>query len=331
MPYNLSSYRQTVKKLAEFKPDVVHIHNLHYGGSPSVLYAIKKFNVPTVVTLHNYRLLCPSATLYHKGEIFTDSIRKDLPLKAMLGGVYLNSKLLTAWVAITTFIHQKLGTWEIPKRYLVLGDHSRILFSFSKVRKIASRIAVKPNFCYQVENVATEKSHYYFYAGRITEEKGIMTMLEAFAKNGLRLKIAGGGPMEEEVKAFIKNHPNIEFLGRQNREQMSELLSGATSLIFPSIWFETFGMIIIEAFSAGTPVIASSLGQLKELINDKVNGLQFAPGNAEDLQEKIAYFESLTDEERQQYGENARRKYLENYTPEKNAEQLISIYQELVA
>lgn len=330
MPFNLSSYFATISKIRQYRPDVVHIHNLHFAGSGAVLYALKRMRVPVVMTLHNYRLLCPSATLYFDNKIFEDAVNKDFPTKAVSLGVYKDSKFITGWVAASMYMHQLLGTWNMPDKYIVLGEHSRKIFASSKLSKLIDRMVIKPNFCYSI-SADPIRHNYYLFVGRLSVEKGIDLLLKTFAENGLPLKIAGGGPLEEEVKRYSEKYNNIVFLGEQGKQVIGRLAAAAKALVFTSVWYETFGMVIIEAFSAGTPVIASAIGQPANMIVDGFNGLLFEAGNTEDLKTKLNCFESLSDAEREQYRQNALASYQKLYTPEQNFSTLLDIYESLIA
>jgi len=326
LPFNYSSYLKTKEKIKAFKPDVVHIHNLHFAGSPSVVYAIRKCKVPFIITLHNYRLLCPSASLFFNGRIFTGSVNKSFSWDAVSKGVYLNSRILTFWVNCSMMFHQLIGTWKLADKFIALGEHTKEIFFNSKLKSITKDIIVKPNFCYSRLKFIKSVGTYYLYVGRLSEEKGAGLLLKVFSANKLRLKIAGSGPMEKEVIICSKENPNIQFLGSVEKKDVYSLLANATALIFPSQWYETFGMVIIEAFSRSTPVIASNLGQLKITIRNKYNGLHFEAGNADDLTEKVAFYENLQPEEKLTYRRNAFDSYNENYSPEKNLKQLKDIY-----
>ena len=325
LPFNLSAYSKTKKKILAFKPDVVHIHNLHFAGSASVIYAIKAFNIPIVATLHNYRLLCPSATLFFNGKMFTASLNQKFPVKAATEGVYLNSKALTLWVSVSMWIHQAIGTWNKIDQYIALGQHTKEIFSNSKLQKLAGKISIKPNFCFKSTN-GSSHGDYFLYVGRLSEEKGVNILLEAFAENKLPLKIAGTGVMEQDVKAYAEKFPNIGYLGAVDKDAVSKLLESAAALIFPSQWYETFGMVIIEAFSAGVPVIASNLGQLKFTIKPGHNGLLFEPGSKDDLNNKILHYYNLPERDKDAFKHNALASYEENYSPDKNIAMLVGIY-----
>ncbi|CAM4360335.1 Glycosyltransferase involved in cell wall bisynthesis [Pedobacter westerhofensis] len=328
VPFNYGSYRKTLRKIREFKPDVVHIHNLHFSGSAAVVYAIDQMKVPVVMTLHNYRLLCPSGSLYHNNELFMDSLEPGFAWQAVKKGVYQNSKAITFWIAASMYLHEKLGTWKKINRFIVLGKHSKDLFALSKFGRFADHIVVKPNFCFS-GSVSTETGSGYLYIGRLTEEKGLPVLLKAFAASGHSLNIVGTGPLEELVKEYSSGYSNISFLGAQPIEKVYEMMEKTRALIFPSVWYETFGMVVIEAFSRGVPVIASDLGNIKNLVDDGVNGLRFTAGDEGDLMKKVAYFEEQPAEARAAFRANARQAYLNQYSPEANAVQLIGLYREI--
>jgi glycosyltransferase involved in cell wall biosynthesis len=331
LTFNLKSFNATRQKIISFKPDIIHIHNLHFAGSPSVIYAARCLKIPVVLTLHNYRLLCPSATLFYKGELFNNSLNQKLPASAVIKGVYLNSKILTLWLGISMWLHQLAGTWNRVNKYIALTPHTKEIFSCSKLSEISTKIAVKPNFCFSNTAMIRTIGEYYLYVGRISEEKGITVLLDAFKENKLPLRIAGTGPLEKLVAEAAKEYSNIVFLGSRDKTEISRLLNGATALIFPSQWYETFGMVIIESFAAGLPVIASRLGHLKLTVTDNHNGLHFEAGNKQDLNNKLTRYENFSLNEKRIFRENALATYNYNYTPEKNIEGLLNIYQQVLS
>jgi len=326
MPFNLSSYCEALRKINQFKPNVIHVHNLHFAGSPAVLYAAKKCRVPVVMTLHNYRLLCPSGTLFFREQIFDKSLNQLFPVDAVKKGVYQNSKLITLWLAFSGMLHHIAGTWNIPNKYVVLGDNTKSLFEDSKLKSIASRMLVKPNFCFGGTPYQLTEDGYYVYVGRLSAEKGISVLLSVFSNSKLPLKIAGSGPMEATVKEAAARNSNIEFCGSLPAEETRKLISGAKALIFPSIWFETFGMVIIEAFSCGVPVIASAIGEARHLVTDNVNGFLFVPDYQKDLLARLDYFEALDKDALMKLRKGALKTYQDNYTPEMNLKELHYIY-----
>ncbi len=330
LPFNIHSYIKTLKKLQAYKPDVVHIHNLHFSASASVIYAIKKSKIPFVITLHNYRLLCPSAILFHKGKPFLNSLNPKFPWKAIEQGVYKNSKIITFWVSLSMQIHQWLGTWKKCNKYIVLNEHAKKMFIQSKLQLTNKQIAVKPNFCAASPVAEPVASDYFLYVGRLSEEKGIQMLLKTFSLSTFKIKIAGDGPLKDEVIRYSLMYANIEFLGSLNKEDVFSLLQSSSALVFPSIWYEGMPLTIIEAFACGTPVIASKLGAMEIMIINEYNGLHFQPENVKDLLHKLEEWQSLNDEEKTIYRKNARHTYEQYYTPENNAEQLLAIYRSVI-
>lgn len=330
LPFNLGSYRQTAKKIKTFRPDVVHIHNLHFAASPSVLYAVRRSGTPVVCTLHNYRLICPSALLFHKGKAFLSSVNSPFPWKAVKEGVYKNSRLLTFWMALSMQVHHWAKTWRYCNRFIVLTHYAKEIFLRSKLGLRDEQVAIKPNFTSLPFTPLVERGEHFLYAGRLSEEKGIRLMLNLFAALPYRIKFAGDGPLKEEVVKACAAHPNMDYLGVLQKNELLTQLASASALLFPSIWFEGMPLTIIEAFACGTPVIASRLGAMDDMITPHGNGLHFEAGDENSLLNAINEWKALAREEKEAYQQNARETYEKLYTPQKNAEQLLSIYQSVI-
>lgn len=330
MPFNVSSYRKTRRKLKAFEPDIVHIHNLHFAASPSVFYAIKRSNTPFVVTLHNYRLICPSAILFNKGELFLDSLNQNFPWNAVNLGVFRNSKALTFWLGFSMYLHNRCGTWKMCNRFVVLSEFAQGMFLKSRTRITGDQLSIKPNFCTVPHLTNTNRKSHFLYVGRLSEEKGISLLLAAFAATKAKIKIAGNGPLVAEVQEAAKVYPNIEYLGNATKSEVFHLLKETTALVFPSVCFEGMPLTIIEAFACSTPVIASRLGAMQSMVSEGYNGLLFQPGNENDLIRVLTDWQSIDAEERNKYNDNAQQTYLNHYTPEKNYQKLMSVYRTVI-
>jgi glycosyltransferase involved in cell wall biosynthesis len=330
LPFNVQSYLKTKKTLAAFQPDIVHIHNLHFGGSPSVIYAIKRSKIPFVITLHNFRLLCPSGILFHNGKLFLDSLHQNFPWKAVQLGVYKNSKLITFWLGLSMYIHNQLGTWKLCNRYIVLSEHARKLFLSPKLGLTDDQLIIKPNFSSVPVLQEQKPEEHFLYVGRLSEEKGMMLLLSVFSLSGYKIKIAGDGPLKDEVIAYSSKYPNIEFLGSLNKAAILTLMQSCTALVFPSIWFEGMPLTIIEAFACSTPVISTKLGAMETMITNGYNGLHFESQNEQDFRKSLDHWQHLTEAEKQVYRLNARKTYNANYTPNQNLKQLLSIYNDII-
>lgn len=329
-PYNMGSYRIARKKIESFRPDIIHIHNLHFAASSSVIYAIKKSGVPYVQTLHNFRMICPSGVMFHNGKLFLDSMHQKFPWSAIKAGVYRNSKVLTGWLALSVKLHQWIGTWQKASRYIVLTDHAKRIFLQAGIGLKESQISIKPNFSASRYLPSTNTSGSFVFIGRLSEEKGISVLLKAFASLPHKLLIAGDGPMKDEVLEYARNHSNIEYVGKLSRDEVFPFLAAAKALVFPSTWYEGMPITIIEAFASGLPVIASKIGAMEEMIVPGKNGLHFETGNIEDLKNKVEEYHALREVEKKTYRENAYSSYLDHYTPERNVELLLRIYNDVI-
>lgn len=330
--FNPTSRKIVINKINAFKPDIIHIHNFFHVASPSILYAARKYKIPVVMTLHNYRLICPSAILFFNNRIYEKSIHKIFPFDAIIKGVYRNSRLETAMVAFTTGIHKVLGTWKTKvTRYIALTEFARNKFLDSSLKVSPHQIVVKPNFVEDFGTNLSERENFYLFIGRLSEEKGIFKLLDsARSLPDISFKIIGDGPLKDEVMLAAQEHRNLEYLGFQQKEFIVEQLKKAKALLFPSVWYEGFPMTILEAFSCGTPVIASNLGGPGEIINDEVNGLLFNWKDTEAFGDAIKRLQGDPDFQRK-LCINARQTYDALYTPEKNYKFLLNIYKEAIS
>ncbi len=349
--YSSSSKTTALSKLQAFKPDVVHVHNFFPLLSPSIYDACLELNIPVVQTLHNYRLMCPGAMLMRNGKICEQCVTGS-PYQAVLHGCYKGSKLGSFVVAHMVATHRKLGTWQHKvSRFIALTEFAKA--KFIEAGFPADKIVVKPNFVndpfIDSPPVARVTPPFGLFVGRLSTEKGLHTLLKAWAlleqlkelktdsavydvsgvyhepkqdNSAILLKVAGTGPLAE----LLDNQPNVQALGLQSPAEISLLMQQATILIFPSIWYEPFGLVLIEALAHGLPVVASNLGSMPNIIEDGKSGLLFEPANAKDLATKLKWLLDNPDE-CARLGANARQVYLDKYTADKNVKQLLGVYQ----
>ncbi|MBX2860459.1 MAG: glycosyltransferase family 4 protein [Vampirovibrio sp.] len=325
--YNPTSASILAQKIKAFQPDVLHLHNFFPVASPSVLYTARRMGVPTVVTLHNYRLICPKALLYRDGEVCERCVDKVLPLDGVRFQCYRNSGLQTTAVGLMTGVHKMLGTWQNQvNQYIALSQFAKNRLLDSSLNVPADKITVKPNFVTDPgvpEGI--ERQPYFLFVGRLSEEKAIDILVAAFQQTGLPLKIVGGGPLDHIVQAAATSHPNIQPLGPKSKEVVLDLMRQTQALVLPSICYEGCPMTILEAFSVGTPVIASNLGGPAVMVKDGETGLLVTPNHVNDLAQ--ASQQVASDSEGQAtMGQQARRTYEALYTPEANYQQLMAIY-----
>lgn len=324
--YNVHAKSQLADLLRQVKPDLVHVHNTFPLMSPAILSACKHAGVPVVVTLHNYRLLCPAATMYKSGRICEDCRSSGWLWHSVLRGCYHNSHVLSAAASLTVGLHDVLRTWErAVEMFITPSEFTRS--KFVAAGWPSGRVTVKPHFISPDPGPGSHSGGYCLFVGRLTEEKGIRTLLRAWetVRTEFRLKIVGDGPLAPEVADIAARNNSVEWLGEQSSSEVNALLGGAEFLVVPSECFETFGLVIIEAFARATPVVASRIGALAELVRDGKTGILFPPGNAAAL---AAIIESLvrTQQTLPELGRQARAEFERAYGAERNYELLRAVY-----
>jgi glycosyltransferase involved in cell wall biosynthesis len=239
--------------------------------------------------------------------------------------VYRNSLFQTFWLSFVIWLHKKMGTWKMVDTYIVLTDFAKNIFINSSFGVLEKKFVVKPNFIAAAESNDDNREDYFLFIGRLSEEKGVDTLLESFNQSGLPLCIGGDGPLKEKITGNGKSS-NITYLGTLDKAAVQKKMQQCTALIFPSIWYEGMPMTLIEALASGTPVIASDLGAMATMISNGYNGVHFKAGNAGSLTEKANYWNGLNRNDRQSFYTNARISYETYYTPAKNKQQLLKIY-----
>jgi glycosyltransferase involved in cell wall biosynthesis len=326
------SYREITQLLKKGRPDVAHFHNTFPLISPAAYYACKQIGVPVVQTLHNYRLLCPGADFLRDGRVCGACLGQPVAWPGIAHGCYRGSRKATAAVAVMQITHRAMGTWQTKVTvYIALSEFARRKFIEGGLP--ANRIAVKPNFVAGDFKPRASPSQYALFAGRLSEEKGVQVLLSAWRmlQIAIPLRIVGEGPLQEKMSREIRGSllPCVELTGRRTHEEVRLLMSEAKFLISPSICYENFPLAVAESFASAVPVIASRLGSMAEIVRDGVTGLHFEAGNPADLAAKVDWAWNHP-EEMARMGRAARMEYEAKYTPSKNYEILIGIYQKAI-
>jgi glycosyltransferase involved in cell wall biosynthesis len=310
-------------------PDVVHVHNTFIMVSPSIYSACRTYRVPVVQTLQNYRLMCPGGLFFRDGQICEDCVENGL-WSGIRHGCYRNSRTQTAGVALMLAVHRRLKTYE----ELVNCGVAATEFAREKFIEAGfdpNRIVVKPNFVDPDPGPRTCSDDFVVYAGRLSYEKGLATLFDAWRllDNKCALKVVGDGPLRKSLETKVNELGvrNVSFCGHLSREQTIAMVKRARFQIVPSVCYENFPMAIVEAFGCGVPVVCSQLGGMKEIVTDKVTGLHFTPGDEQDLARKVEWAWNHPAEV-ENMGHAARRKYEAEYTAEKNYSLLMQIYEQ---
>ncbi len=324
--WNRRAYSQIQQVIAQERPDIAHCHNLLPLVSPAAYYACKSAGVPVVQTLHNYRLRCPTGTLYAGGQICDDCAHGLA--RGVARGCYRESHLQTATVAMMLGTHRLLGTWERSvDAYVALNRFARDYFVSAGLP--AAKVHVKPNFLLDDPTPRTCAGDYALFVGRLAPEKGVLEMLEAWLRlPHIPLVVVGDGPLRDEAwrKAGESGSAHIKLLGQLSADDTQERMKRARFLVFPSRWYEPFPMTLLEAAACGVPAVAAGIGGVPELVVDGQSGLLFDPQDFAGLAEK-ADWAWTHPAEMAAMGSAARSLYQEKYTAEKNYELLMGIYQ----
>ncbi|MDQ0493967.1 glycosyltransferase family 4 protein [Paenibacillus brasilensis] len=327
--WSLPEFKKIKKLLLQVKPDVVHVHNFFPVISPSVYHACERLGIPVVQTLHNYRLICPAATFMRGNEVCEKCLHGTL-LNSIRHGCYRGSQLQTIPVAAMIKFNELIGTWQHKvSRYIALTEFARDKFAESGIP--LDRIAVKPNFIHPktVKAKYDPNDRYLLFVGRISREKGVRNLLQAWSemgdRGGLRLVIIGDGPEKAELAAAYPLE-DIRFLGKQDGDTVLDCMSRAMYVMVPSIWYEGFPMTIVESYSVGTPVLCSRIGALEEVVEDGVTGFHFQHDDLENI--KTVIRRAAAYENYAAMRQKVSDIYTARYTEEVNVKQLMAIYSE---
>lgn len=324
--FNPRTYRDIKKLIKTEQIDIVHVHNTLNLISPAVYYAARAKKVPVVQTVHNFRLLCPGATFYRDGHICEDCVSKGL-MCAVKHRCYRNSKLQTLACVISTKIHRMTGIYG-KLNYICLTEFNKEkLLQLKQIK--AEHVFVKPNFVEVPtdEIVPYEKrENQFIFVGRLDKLKGVDILFEAWKRmvvTAPKLIVCGTGPMEEWCRQFLADHPNcnIEMKGFVPNKETRKLIANSKALILPTQWYEGFPMTIVEAYSVGTPVIGSDLGNVGDLIKEGAGGLKFNCRDSKSLINALNLLSQnlLDDHEISDF-------YSKHYSSDANYNMLIKVY-----
>lgn len=332
--------RRFKKVLRAEKPDVVHFHNTFPIISPAVYWACRRAAIPSVHTLHNYRLVCINALLLRGGKGCEKCIGKTFGWQGIVYRCYRGSLLGSIFMALYLWVHRVVGTWtNTIDRYLVstefarkkIGDSGLIPLDKIQIKPIPVSVAPSHGRC--PEKSPLPKS-YVLYVGRLAHEKGCDLLIDAWEKVSHRfpdstLVIVGDGPESEVLQAKASTINNLVFMGGMDRANVFDLMKKALFVVFPSRCYETFGMTVVEAGLLGKAAVVAFPTAIGSILHDGETGLCFESGNVNDLHHKIEWALNHPDS-LAVMGEQARSFFTEHYTPAAVKDQLERIYQELI-
>jgi glycosyltransferase involved in cell wall biosynthesis len=326
--WNGEARRALAQVLETSRPDVVHVHNTFPLLSPSVLHACRDAGVPVVATLHNYKLLCASGDFFRDGRPCHDCADGHVA-SALHRGCYRGSRVATVPVVAGMALHR--SSWrELVSAFVFISQSQRDLMR--DLRLPEDRVFVKHNFVPQVASSHAAREHLAVYLGRLDAAKGVPFLMRAWdvfrarhPESGLRLAVAGGGPLERDVRSWAARHSSVDVLGLLPQDEAGRLVRRGLVAVVPSQWEETFGLVAVEAMAAGVAPVAPARGSFPELVTDGVDGALFEAGDAGALAEVL----HDADEHPERYvalGSRGRTTYEERFGTGANVAQLLDIY-----
>ena len=323
-------YTQVRKLIRERRHDVVHVQNFFPLISPAIYYAAKAEGAAVVQTVRNFRLTCPGGLFLREERVCEKCLGKTFPWPGIQHACYRNSYGGSGAIASMIAIHHLLGTWQKKiDQYITLTEFGRD--KLVEAGFPASKMIVKPNFLVSDPGLRKAERKHFLFVGRLSSEKGMGILIKAWRQGQISapLLIVGKGPQEALWREQAADLPMIKFLGTKPISEVYDLMGEAMALCFPSLWYETFGRTLIEAFAVGTPVISSHIGAMTNVVDEGKTGLFATPGNVDEWINAIKQM-SNSEDKRKQMGQQARAEYEKKYTPQSNFDQLMAIYQQAI-
>lgn len=333
--WSVESRRALSRALAENRPDVVHVHNTFPLLSPSVLYACRAARVPVVVTIHNYKLLCASGDFFRQGSP-CHACREGQLLPALRHGCYRGSKVATVPVVASLAMHRPAWRYQVSAYIFISAAQRERMVHLGLPDH---RVFVKHNLVPLARHPWPQdvrRGHRVAFLGRLDEAKGIRFLMSAWEsyraaapESRIELAIAGGGPLESEVRRWAASRPEVEIAGLLPANRAVAFLRSALAVVVPSVWQETFGLVAVEAMAAGAAPVAPAHGSFPELITHGRTGVLYRPGDVGSLVEVLRRLDREPDWFRE-VGSRGQDEVL-RYGPDRNIKQLLSVYRFAIA
>ncbi|MBC8184193.1 glycosyltransferase family 4 protein [candidate division KSB1 bacterium] len=330
--YSTSAKKKIEKLIKAVQPDIAHLHMIDHQLSASILHTLKKHNIPTIQTIHQYKLICPNYRLFNNNT--------NVICEKCMGGKYYHTIIQNCHK--TRFSSVLLCVEAYVNKLMKIYEKNIDLFhtpsDFMKEKLVEGGIKnEKIEKLYYTLNLdefgfSPEYADYFIYSGRLSEEKGVLTLLKAMEGiSNSRLLVVGDGPLKSELEAFAKskNLENVQFVGKKDGDELKSIIKKAKFVVIPSEWYDNSPLVIYESFSMGKPVIGSDIGGISELINHNDNGLLVKPGGVEGLRNGILH---LLENPKlvKKFGKHARKKAEAEFDPQVHYNKILNFYSTLI-
>jgi glycosyltransferase involved in cell wall biosynthesis len=332
MVYSLDARRQFEACIQQVQPDLIHLHNIYHQLTPSILDVARQAHIPVIMTLHDYKLVCPRYDMLRHGTVCDQCVEQGPTacLRNRCAGSWAASLLLTCESAL----HRSRGSYDAVRYFLTPSRFLRRVmerggWSPERLRHISN---FTPAFATQTTSTWDAEGERYLFAGRLSREKGIGTLLAA-ARQVERgtLVVCGSGPLEHQVREVAAQLPagRIEWKGHLSQEALRQEIQRASFVVMPSEWFENAPFAALEAMAAARAVLASRIGGLPEMITDDDNGVLVPPGNLANWTQALSA--ALENPARmRRMGQRAQERARVQFGFEAHMDAVLGIYNEVV-
>lgn len=326
--YNVEAKRGLDSALNNIKIDLAHAHNIYGGLTTSVLDTLRNRGLPIVLTLHDYKLICPNYKLLSHGKICEDCKFKKY-FMAIKNRCHKDSLIASAIYSIETYFNSFFDKYQ-KNIQLFISPSKFLKEKFMEFGWSTEKIIYLPNFI-AIDDFKPQfpPGPYFIYIGRLSSEKGLPTLMKAFMEiksPKAKLYIVGDGPIRKELEGHAHDDQRIHFTGYLSGNSLKEVTRNALAVVVPSEWYENAPLSVLEAFSFGKPVIGSKIGGIPEMIDEGYNGYLFNPGDVNNLKEKLKLMLSLSDQKIISMGKAGRDKIEKEHNQELHYKGLIEIY-----
>lgn len=324
--YSFEAKRKIKKIIKDFKPDIIHLNNINFQLTPSIIGIAYKMKVPIIQTVHDYQMICPNHFLYNwKEKYICEKCIKGSKWNCTKYNCIHNSKLKSIIGSIEGILYSKILK-EYSKVSLYICPSNFLEGKLLESNVYKNKTVTLCNFIELDEDYEiAQKEDYILYFGRLSEEKGLLELLGAMKElPNIKLKVAGTGPLEK----IIKTKNNIEYVGFKSGDELKELISKAKFAVYPSVWYENCPLSILEAESYGTPVITANYGGMKELVENDETGILLEKVNSETL--KTAIKSLYADNKKlEKMSQNCIKKRKNMITVQQYVNELIKLYNKI--
>lgn len=334
--YHFEAAKKIEKLIINEHPDIAHIHLLWGQITPSIFPILKKYNIPIIFTVHDYRIVCPAYTFRDGNGNICEACQGKYFYKCFTHTCTKGSKLMSLVMAAEQYFRNFFFN---PAKYIdgfiyVSNFAKNIQEKYMPALKNIPNITLY-NFSTSITQTTKEypKDKYFLFFGRLSYEKGVKTLMQAFEKlPEYKLKVVGTGPLEQELNNYKKIHKlnNIEFLGYKQGQELIDLVTKAYFVIIPSEWYENNPMTIIEAYSVGTPVIGARIGGIPEIIINEETGFLFENANSDSLIKQIKTTNLLSSQQYMKFCKHTIQFAKANFSLENYYPKLIDFYRDFL-